>query len=398
MKNEEIINSIINSFHEKKNSHAFLLETNNLESCYKDLIHMIKVLNCKNCTIDDCNVCHTIDVGTNPDIITVKPVKKEIGVEPINNIIKVFSTQPLISQYSMYIIYEADLLSISAANTILKFLEEPEEGIVGFFITSRLSSMLPTITSRCELINIRYGNNSVLDLLNISEEEYMVYYNIAKHLISVLNYKTNYERLYKSNDITKYEREEIIKQLCEAMKKMHSNVGEYYDWSDYNKERFNKLFDEAKNQELFNEDEIEILNKVYSLFDKYLVSNEVVLVHNDIHFDNIFINNDKIKIIDFERSMYAPKDFDLHILYYMIRQPWKHASEDCEKHTKVEDYANIMIYIEKYYPEIIHTPNLYKRLAIYDVIYELSHFIQFPKYRDELREAIFNAAKIVLEN
>ncbi len=211
MKNEEIINSIINSFHEKKNSHAFLLETNNLESCYKDLINMIKVLNCKNGTIDDCNVCHTIDVGTNPDIITINPVKKEIGVEPINNIIKVFSTQPLISKYSMYIIYEADLLSVSAANTILKFLEEPEEGIVGFFITSRLSSMLPTITSRCELINMRYGNNSVLDLLNISEEEYMAYYNIAKHMIDVLNYKTIYERLYKANDITKYEREEIIK-------------------------------------------------------------------------------------------------------------------------------------------------------------------------------------------
>ena len=211
MKNEEIINSIINSFHEKKNSHAFLLETNNLESCYKDLINMIKVLNCKNGITDDCNVCHTIDVGTNPDIITIKPVKKEIGVEPINNIIKVFSTQPLISKYSMYIIYEADLLSVSAANTILKFLEEPEEGIVGFFITSRLSSMLPTITSRCELINMRYGNNSVLDLLNISEEEYMAYYNIAKHMIDVLNYKTIYERLYKANDITKYEREEIIK-------------------------------------------------------------------------------------------------------------------------------------------------------------------------------------------
>ena len=216
-----------------------------------------------------------------------------------------------------------------------------------------------------------------------------------------------YEILEKIEGITLYnvwhnfnetQREDIIKQLCEAMKKMHSNVGKYYDWIEYNKEKFNNLYDEAKKEQLFNEDEIKTLNKVYSLFDKYLVSNEVVLVHNDIHFDNIFINNGKIKIIDFERSMYAPKDYDLHILYYMIRQPWKHASEDCEKFTKVEDYANIMKYIEMYYPEIIHTPNLYKRLAIYDVIYELSHFIQFPKYREELREAIFNAAKIVLKN
>ncbi len=57
-----------------------------------------------------------------------------------------------------------------------------------------------------------------------------------------------------------------------------------------------------------------------------------------------------------------------------------------------------MSYIEKYYPEIIHIPYLYKRLAIYDVIYELSHFIQFPKHRDELSKAVFDAAKIVLGN
>ena len=215
-----------------------------------------------------------------------------------------------------------------------------------------------------------------------------------------------FEILEKIEGITLYnvwhtfnelERENIIKQLCEAMKKMHSNVGKYYDWVEYNKERFNNLYIEAKNQQLFNEDEIKILDKVYSLFDEYLISNEVVLIHNDIHFDNIFIHNGKIKIIDFERSMYAPKDFDLHILHYMTKQPWKHASEECEEYTKVEDYANIMGYIEKYYPEIIHIPNLYKRLAIYDVIYELSHFVEFPEYRDELREAVFNATKTVLE-
>ena len=215
-----------------------------------------------------------------------------------------------------------------------------------------------------------------------------------------------FEILEKIEGITLYnvwhtfnelERENIIKQVCEAMKKMHSNVGKYYDWVEYNKERFNNLYIEAKNQQLFNEDEIKILDKVYSLFDEYLISNEVVLIHNDIHFDNIFIHNGKIKIIDFERSMYAPKDFDLHILHYMTKQPWKHASEECEEYTKVEDYANIMGYIEKYYPEIIHIPNLYKRLAIYDVIYELSHFVEFPEYRDELREAVFNATKTVLE-
>lgn len=245
-----------------------------------------------------------------------------------------------------------------------------------------------------------------IDFYNANKNNSLIpklyYYDNSKKEVSYF-----YEILEKIDGITLYnvwhtfnetERENIIKQLCEVMKKMHSHVGNYYDWIEYNKKRFNDLFEKAKKQQLFNEAEIETLNKVYSLFDEFLVSNEVVLIHNDIHFDNIFINNGKIKIIDFERSMYAPKDFDLHILYYMIRQPWKHASEKCEEYTKVEDYANIMKYIEKYYPEIIHIPNLYKRLAIYDVIYELSHFIQFPKYRDELREAVFNATKIVEEN
>ena len=214
-----------------------------------------------------------------------------------------------------------------------------------------------------------------------------------------------YEILEKVEGLTLYnvwhtfseeQREDIIRQLCDAMKQMHSNIGEKYDWIQYNKDRFNSLFEEAKNKSLLNEEEIEIIYRAYSLFDKYLESDEFVLIHNDLHFDNILVNDSKIKVIDFERSMYAPKDFELHILYYMIRQPWKHANEECEKYTKVEDYKNIMGYIEKYYPEIINIPNLYKRLAIYDSIYEFSHFVRFPNDYDELKEAVMTAAKRII--
>ncbi len=266
------------------------------------------------------------------------------------------------------------------------------------------------------------GEKFIIKICSNIENEPMfqkeiAFYNANKdnNLIPKLYFSDNskkiipyfYEILEKIEGVTLYnvwhtlsevEREDIIKQLCEAMKKMHSHVGKYYDWVEYNKKQFNNLFEEAKKQKLFNDSEVEILNKVYLLFDKYLVSDEMVLIHNDIHFDNIFINNGKIKIIDFERSMYAPKDFELHIIYYMVRQPWKHASEECEKYTKLEDYENIMGYIEKYYPEIIRIPNLYKRLAIYDVIYELSHFIQFPKHRDDLRKAILNIANTLIDN
>jgi len=215
-----------------------------------------------------------------------------------------------------------------------------------------------------------------------------------------------YEILEKIKGVTLYnvwhtlsetEREDVIRQLCDAMKKMHSNVGESYDWLEYNKNEYNKSIDKVIGEHLLTEEELNKLNQAYSLFDKYLTSDEMVLIHNDLHFDNIFIKDGNIKIIDFERSMYTPRDYELGIIYRMIRKPWKFASEECEEYTKLEDYENIMRYIEKYYPELIHIPNLYKRLAIYDLIYELPHFIKFVDSREETKEMIFECAKTILE-
>ena len=45
------------------------------------------------------------------------------------------------------------------------------------------------------------------------------------------------------------------------------------------------------------------------------------------------MNDGIIKIIDFERLMYALRDFELDILYRMIRKPWKFASEETEQFT-----------------------------------------------------------------
>lgn len=193
------------------------------------------------------------------------------------------------------------------------------------------------------------------------------------------------------------EREDITKQLCEAMKQIHNNTGEIYDWTKYIKDKFILLFNKANDLNIFTEEENKFLNEAYLSFDKYLDSNKFVLVHNDLHFDNIFYYNGKIKIIDFERSMYAPIDFELDIFYRMIRKPWKFASEETEEYTDLKDYSNIMSYIDKYYKKLVDIPNLSKRLAIYDIVYYLPHLIRHPEI-EELKEDILNAASIVIEN
>jgi len=282
MSNEEIINSIINSFHENNNSHAFLVDTNNLDLCYQDIIKIVKTVNCKNGTIDDCNVCHTIDVGTNPDIITVKPEKKEIGVEPIDNIIKTFSTQPLISKYSMYIIHNADLMSVQAANTILKFLEEPEENIVGFFITDRINSILPTISSRCELVNIRYGSKTALDLLNITGEEFDNLFDKVKNIIDILSYETKYQMMSKSDEISKLEREDILKIFKIIYRiyviKFENIVNNEYNNVDYAQEILSMI----------NEDDVAVIVKRIKLLEEF-INDFKYNVNKDLFINKLFI-------------------------------------------------------------------------------------------------------------
>lgn len=211
MNTDEIKNVILNSFHEKKNSHAFLLSTNNINRCLEDVIAIVKKINClkngdESC---DCNVCTTINSLTNPDFIVVKPDGKEIKKDQILNIIDAFTTKPVISKYSVYILCEADKMNASSANKILKFLEEPEENIIGFFITDKLNAIIPTIKSRCEVYNYHFGNNSILDLLEITEEEYASCYNLSFDLLKRLNGEPKFLLMADTKNIAKKERNEI---------------------------------------------------------------------------------------------------------------------------------------------------------------------------------------------
>jgi len=249
----------------------------------------------------------------------------------------------------------------------------------------------PKFKKEINFYNSNKGNNLIpkLYISNIDKKDIPYMYEIIEKVdgVSLFNvwYKLNEEQ-----------REDIIKQLCLAMKEFHKHTSNKYDWSQKTKEIFNKAYNKSKELNLFNKEEINIIDKAYLLFDKYLKSNEFVLVHNDLHFDNIIYNNGNIKLIDFERSLYAPKDFELDIIYRMIRKPYKFASEETEKYTKTSDYANIMSYIEKYYPELIHIDNLYKRLYIYDIVYYLKQYIEYTHIK-ELKDNILYAANQVIK-
>lgn len=151
----KIFQELVHAYHENKLAHAFLLETNDKEKCYQTILHFLKVLNCpkefqENCIT--CNLCHLFDTNSLPSLITIYPDGQNIKKEQILELKKAFQTKPVFSKYNMYIIMDAENLNSSSANTMLKFLEEPEEHIIGFFVTNNKENVIDTIKSRCQIL------------------------------------------------------------------------------------------------------------------------------------------------------------------------------------------------------------------------------------------------------
>lgn len=239
MNSEETKKLIIKSFNEEKNSHAFLFVTNNIERCYQDCIDIIKIINCPNGSPErcECNICNTIDKNTNPDVISIFPDGKEIKKDQILDVIRKFSMKPSINKYSSYVVVNADKMNDATANKMLKFLEEPEGKIVGFYITDKIQSILPTIKSRCEVFNYRFGANSVLDILEITEEEYGNYYDYVAQLIKMLNDAPKYVLMSESKNFAKKERFEI-EAILKLISKIYTIKFENITLGKYNEYEF----------------------------------------------------------------------------------------------------------------------------------------------------------------
>ena len=117
-------------------------------------------LQCESGKTDPCGECKSCMQAKNanqPDIITVRHEKPAtISVDDIREQLNGdIMIKPYSSPYKVYIIPEADIMSVQAQNALLKTLEEPPEYAVIFLLTENADSLLPTIRSRCVMLKLR---------------------------------------------------------------------------------------------------------------------------------------------------------------------------------------------------------------------------------------------------
>ncbi len=157
---EQIKEHLQNAIATNKVSHAYII---NGERCAgKEFIaHVFAMaLQCERQEEEPCQECHSCKQalsGNQPDIIKVMHEKPNtIGVEDIRTQINgTIAIKPYSSPRKIYIMNEGEKMTVQAQNALLKTLEEPPEYTVILILTTNVNALLPTILSRCVVLNMK---------------------------------------------------------------------------------------------------------------------------------------------------------------------------------------------------------------------------------------------------
>ena len=169
-----MMNEIINNHV----SHAYLIDENNNNESFDIVMAFIKEILCSKLNDNERQVlCKRIDDGNYPEIKIILPDGMLIKKKQLLNLQQEFSRSAFEGNKRIYIIRDADKMRSETANSMLKFLEEPDNDIIAILMTNNYNNLLSTIISRCQVI--RFNSNS--EYVNASELDEMVI-NIIKSI------------------------------------------------------------------------------------------------------------------------------------------------------------------------------------------------------------------------
>ena len=257
-----IVDKIVSS---NRISHAYIIQLKNYDDDFVLVKSFVKAILCKekrkvsefsDCKL--CNICNLIDNDNYPDLCVIEPEGKEIKKSQLIGLQKEFNNKSLLDNKRIYILKEADKLNESAANTILKFLEEPSDDIVAILVTTNRYKMLETILSRCQVLSIDSKgkeiiyNDEIIDLVHFICDGDALFINYSEIIEKILpdkivaverlkvveqifvQYLIDKENSSLSKYLNKLSDEKIVKYsliIEEYLKKLQYNVN-YKLWLD----------------------------------------------------------------------------------------------------------------------------------------------------------------------
>jgi len=151
----------------EKLSHAYIIE--GTTGMGKKLLAgtIAKTILCETQHQDACNQCQSCrlyESNNHPDIVHVLGRKKTgIGVDDIREYVNEdVSIKPYMSEQKVYVLHEAERMTLQAQNALLKTLEAPPSYVRFFLLAKSSHSFLPTILSRCVVVKLKPQSEAVI--------------------------------------------------------------------------------------------------------------------------------------------------------------------------------------------------------------------------------------------
>ena len=290
-----------NSIIKNKLSHAYLINTNGYHKGFDFAKAFAKYLLCPNNETGshECSVCHLIDNNSYSEFKVIEADGLWIKKEQTDELQEMFSMKSL-SGRKVYIINGVENLNISASNSILKFLEEPEEGIVAILITDNIYKVLGTIVSRCQVINLNNVQVKSDDmLLNVGNQ----LYNDSDKINEFVNDSESINKIGHVIDFIEYLYSNKLDTLV--------YINKY--WNDFFKGKDDYLF-------AFN-----IMIMFYSDVINYKMGNDIILSEfksniekfSELDYNNI--NNILNLIMEVREDLYSNVNLNLLMDKFIIK-------------------------------------------------------------------------------
>lgn len=145
----------------------------------------------------NCRECKLIARGEFSDVKLVKPEGQMIKTDVIRELMRDFSRSGVEGKSQVFIIEDCDKMHVNAANSLLKFIEEPQSSSYMILLTSDENKVLPTIRSRTQIFRFPKNKQFLMDEalkagILISQAEILV--ELAKnpsHLMELIAAKKN---------------------------------------------------------------------------------------------------------------------------------------------------------------------------------------------------------------
>ncbi|MCV9884615.1 DNA polymerase III subunit delta' [Metabacillus halosaccharovorans] len=154
-----VIKLLTNSIRKDRLAHAYLFEGKKGTGKREVGVLLAKSFFCENLQnyepCDNCRNCKRIESGNHPDVHVVEPDGLSIKKGQIQALQEEFSKSGVESNKKLYMIVHADKMTVNAANSLLKFLEEPNANTIAILITEQYHKILNTILSRCQLLSFQ---------------------------------------------------------------------------------------------------------------------------------------------------------------------------------------------------------------------------------------------------